>query len=35
MVEKYRDRYTIGWDEIHAGRIARQKELGLLKENAE
>jgi len=33
--EKYRSRYTDGWDEIHAGRIARQKELGLLKQNAE
>lgn len=32
--EKYRDRYTKGWDEIREARVAKQRKLGLLDENA-
>jgi arylsulfatase len=28
--EKYRDRYTKGWDEMHKGRVSRLRESGLL-----
>jgi arylsulfatase len=31
--EKYRDRYTGGWDKIRAERLAKQRELGLLPES--
>ena len=32
--EKYRERYTVGWDEIHGQRVAKQRKLGLLAEGA-
>jgi arylsulfatase len=32
--EKYRDRYTQGWDEIQKQRVAKQRQLGLLPEGA-
>jgi arylsulfatase len=28
--DKYRSRYTDGWDEVHKRRVAKQRELGLL-----
>lgn len=31
--EKYRNRYTKGWDEIREARVAKQRKLGLLGEN--
>ena len=33
--EKYRNRYTMGWDEIRKERVAKQRKLGLLAEDTE
>lgn len=34
-IEKYRDRYAAGWDEIRSGRLSRQIELGLFSAGTE